>query len=72
MGKERKEKPQVEEVREADYARTEETPEPENREKSLPIDTEIELKGEDWAKSITPKFSFNISDKSRDHTPDYA
>ena len=72
MDKEGKEKPQVEEVREADYAKTEETPEPERREKSPPINTEMELEGEDWAQNVTPEFLFDISDESRDYTPDYA
>ncbi len=53
-------------------ARMVKTPKPERRKESLPIDTEIELKGENWAKGATTKFSFDISDKSRDHTPDYA
>ncbi len=33
---------------------------------------EMELEGEDWAKGATPEFSFDISDKSGDYTPDYA
>ncbi len=27
---------------------------------------------EDWAKGATPEYSFDISDESRDYTPDYA
>ena len=45
-------------------ARTKETPKPERREKSPSINIEIELKGENWAKSAILKFSFDISDKS--------
>ncbi len=72
MGKEGKEKTQVEEAKEAKNARAKKTPEPERREESPPVDMEMELEGEDWAKSATPEFSFDISEESRDYIPDYA
>ena len=71
IGKEVKKKAQVKDIREAENIRIEETLKPKRREKSLIVDTKIELKSEDWVKSTTPKFSFNISDKSKDYNPDY-
>lgn len=72
MSKKAKEKAQVEKPKEIKNVRIEKTSGAERRIKSPLVDTEIELKSENWAKSATLKFSFDILDKNRDYTPDYA
>ncbi len=52
--------------------KTQKIPEPERKEKSLSIDIKMKLKSEDKVKCPISKFSFNISNKSRDYIIDYA
>lgn len=70
MGKERKAKALVEEVRKAENVKTKKTPEPECREESLLVNADTKLESENWAKNATPDISFDISEKSKDHIPD--
>lgn len=69
--KKRKQKTQVEDASEARNIRIEETSEPEKREESLPVDTEMDLENENWtqyAEAETPRIYI---DESQNYTKKY-
>ena len=71
MGKRGKEKIQVEDASEAGIIRTEESPEPEEREESPPVDTEMELEDGEWAQDAETETSAIYVDESQNHTKNY-
>jgi len=69
MGK--KNKTQVEDVSEAEKMGTEQGPEPEKREESLPADTDMDLEGENWTQYADRESPGIYHDESQNHTKKY-
>ena len=71
MGRRGKEKIQIEDASEAGIIRTEESPEPEGKEESPPVDTEMELEDGEWAQDAETETSEIYVDESQNHTKNY-